>query len=115
MADEVNPAPTGMANLAGQWPVPPTQGVTQFALAANLHEVLLTLGVTRASMQPDAKGTPTPVLGIEWLMSLSLPPSAAKTLQETLAKALERYEELFGKIPADPNARSVMNEPPQGG
>src|SRR5271166_3355138 len=106
MPENETPAvPVGTVNLAGQSPVPPTQGATQISLAVNLHEVVLTFGISRATMQPDPSGAPVPILGIGWLISLSVPPTAAKMLQENLAKVLERYEEHFGKIPVDPNAR----------
>jgi hypothetical protein len=97
-------------DLGGPWPAPPTQGVTQFAVAVNLNEVMLTFGVSRASMQPDAAGVPTPVLGPEWLVSLSIPPTLAKLLQSNLVVLLEKYEQLFGKIPADPAAKVTISD-----
>jgi hypothetical protein len=105
-----NEIPMGSANLGGPWAVPPTQAVTQFALAMTLNEVVVTFGISRASIQPGPGGAVTPVLGSEWLVSLSIPPTLAKSMQENIAKAIERYEELFGKIPVDPGAKVVIND-----
>ena len=101
--------PIDTVNSGGQWPLPPTQGVTQLTLAMNVHEVVLTVGVSRASMQLGTGG-PAPVLGVEWLLSLSMPPSLAKVLQVNLEACLKIYEERFGKIPTDNSAGVVVTE-----
>ena len=75
----------------------------------------MTFGVSRASMQPGPEGVPTPVLGIEWLLSISVPPTTAKMFSANLTSALERYEVVFGKIPVDPNAKVILAEAPRQG
>lgn len=107
MAD--NEAQTVAPNVAG-YPAPPTQGVTQFTLAMTVNEVVLTFGNSRATMQIGPGGAATPVLVTEWLVSLSLTTTMAKLMQENIAKSLERYEQLFGKLPADPAMSVVIND-----
>jgi hypothetical protein len=51
---------------------------------------------------------------VEWLMMLSVNPTAAKQLRDTLTVALDSYEKQFGKLPVDPKAvinQVEMNKP----
>lgn len=105
MASDKDQTPVGMIDLASAFPTPPTQGVNHFALAVTANEVLLTIGISRASMQQESPSSPpTPVIAIEWLMSLSTSPQSAKLLLNSLSQALAEYEKQFGAIPQDPRA-----------
>jgi hypothetical protein len=88
--------------------VPPTQYISQFAIAMNANEVLISLGHTRVAVLQQGIGTPpTPTPFQEWLMTAALSPSAAMVLSDNLQKALAAYEAAFGKIPHDPKLKII--------
>jgi hypothetical protein len=92
------------------WPIPPTQAAAHFSVTMTGQELLLTVGVTRVQMQQGPSGNLAPVLGAEWLLSLSMSPSSAKILQNNLSTAIGRYEEVFGNIPFDQTLKTEVTE-----
>jgi hypothetical protein len=77
---------------------PPTYGVSQFAIAANPGEFLLTVGHSRAIFEPQ-QGVLTQKYVVEWLATFSMSPVSAKQLVDGLSKAIARYENQTGPIP----------------
>ena len=87
--------------------LPPTQNVSQFAIAITSAEFLISLGHARVLMPQGPVGstyeTPEPL--VEWLFTLSISPIVAAILSEELKAKIGAYEIKFGKIPVDPNSK----------
>jgi hypothetical protein len=102
------PAPVGQPQM-----MPPTQAASQFAVSMSVHEIMITVGHSRVAMTVVANGIAAQPM-VEWLMMLSVNPTAAKQLRDTLTVALDSYEKQFGKLPVDPKAvinQVEMNKP----
>ncbi len=81
---------------------PPVQAASQVALSMNLHEVSVTFGQTRPTIDPTT-GVLSPQPAIEWLLTITLSPTSARNLMDGLGLALGEYKKRYGEIPVDPN------------
>lgn len=101
-----------MPDQPSQQPAPqiPTQGASQFMFTLSASDILMAVGHGRVAIGQDENGNPKPLPGIEWLLSLSMSPTAAKVLLDALGESLKRYEATFGKIPMDPKMTTKFAE-----
>ena len=80
---------------------PATQGISQFALTMTPTDILVTVGQLRVPFNPTTNNQfPVPPIP-EWLVTLSMSPSSARVLVNSLQEMLKLYEEQFGEIPYD--------------
>jgi hypothetical protein len=80
---------------------------TNIAVNMSAAGICLSFGTMRpAFVGANAQG-PT----VEWLVSTMMPPTTAEQLSLALQSALKLYEERFGKIPKDPNAKMETKDP----
>lgn len=93
----------------GQPPIPPTQVVSNFALAYTAQEVLLSLAQSRTALVDNGNSTITPQVLQEWFLTLSMSPSSAKVLSSFLLRLISTYEEKYGKIVDEPNMQLKEN------
>jgi hypothetical protein len=101
MADQVEGQPPAAAAQTPSPPLLPTQQANFFTAATNPMEILIGIGLSRASIAPSPQGA-TLQGGVEWVACLSVSPVAAKHLQALLQATIDAYEKQFGKIPQDP-------------
>lgn len=103
MSDQSVPAVTvGGPPTSARSPLLPTQQANHFTGAVNASEILIGVGVSRASVNQTPQG---PIMqgGVEWVVTLSISPFAASALHAILKSSIETFEKQFGKIPQDPN------------
>ncbi len=94
---------------------PPTQSAAHFALVSSAAEFLLSMGISRVGFNEVENGLESSKgPDIEWLVTWSISPTSAVYLSQSLQKAIQLYEETFGKIPVDQNVLNkskTMNKP----
>ena len=82
---------------------PENFAASEFSISLNPREISLIIGQTRHILDPET-GQPHKQVK-DWHVSYSLSPTSAKQLSMALSRTLEIYEESFGSIPEDPNAK----------
>ena len=92
--------PTASATQPQEFSSPPTVHISQFAIGANVGEILAVVGTTRMGFP---NGDTNPITGIEWLTTLAMSPSSATTFHRALGDALKAYADAYGAIPSDPS------------
>ena len=84
--------------------------ISQVGITVTATEFLMMLGQTRMVVVNEGNSSaPSFSPAVEWTAALSLAPTVAKAMPESLEKSINYYEKNFGKIPADPNAHIMQS------
>jgi hypothetical protein len=100
------PAMIGAQQAASSLAIP-IYNANQLNLALMLHEISVTFGRARQMIDP-VTGMPSSMASLEWLLTISMPPTAAAALSAALQQAIAAYESQFGKIPSESSAPATV-------